>query len=76
LKAEEYLPVESVSWMRETLGDDRQISTYVSQEEFISGIKNRTLPFNVHYSCWTDNIDTAKKMIEMAKNYKRMLEHD
>jgi len=71
LKAQEQLPVESISWMRETLGDDKQISTYVSQDEFISGINNKTLPFNTHYSCWTGDIETAKKMIEMAKNYHR-----
>jgi hypothetical protein len=71
LKAQEHLPVESISWMREILGDDKQISTYVSQEEFISGINNRTLTFNTHYSCWTNDIETAKKMVEMAKNYHR-----
>jgi hypothetical protein len=71
LKAQEELPVESIAFMRKTLGDDKQISTYLSQDEFISGIKNRTLPFNTHYSCWTDNIETAKKLVEMAKNYKR-----
>ena len=71
LKAQEYLPVESITWIRKTLGDDRQISTYVSQDEFIAGIENRTLPFNTHYSCWTDNIDAANKMIKMAKNYHR-----
>lgn len=57
--------------MRETLGEDKQLSTYVSQDEFITGIKNRTLPFNAHYSSWTDKIETAKEMIEMAKNYHR-----
>ena len=71
LKAQEELPVESISWMRQTLGDDKQISTYVSQDEFIAGIENRTLPFNAHYSCWTDSDEKAKKMIEMAKNYHR-----
>ncbi|MCL1859714.1 MAG: hypothetical protein FWF92_10855 [Oscillospiraceae bacterium] len=71
LKAQENLPAESISWMRKILGGDKQISTYVSQDEFINGIKNRILPFNTHYSCWTDNIETAEKMIEMAKNYHR-----
>ncbi|MCL2776065.1 MAG: hypothetical protein FWD71_22390, partial [Oscillospiraceae bacterium] len=71
LKSQENLPAESIVWMRKILGDDRQLSTYVSQDEFISGIKNRTLSFNAHYSCWTGNIETAKKMIEMAKNYRR-----
>jgi len=71
LKAQENLPVESIAWMRETLGDDKQISTYISQDEFMAGIAKRTLPFNAHYSCWTDNIETAKKMVEMAKNYHK-----
>ena len=71
LKAEQELPVESIAYMRETLGDDRQISIYVSQDEFITGIKSHTLPFNAHYSCWTDNLETAEKMAEMAKNYKK-----
>ena len=71
LKAQENLPVESITWMRETLGADRQISVYVSQDEFIEGIKNRTLPFNARYSCWTDNMETANKMVEMAKSYKK-----
>jgi len=71
LKAQENLPFESIKWMRKILGDDKQMSTYLSQEEFISGINNKTLPFNAHYSCWTDNLDTAKKMVEMAKNYHK-----
>jgi len=71
LKAQENLPVESISWMREVLGDDRQLSTSVSHHEFIAGIENRTLPFNTHYSCWTDNLETANKMIDMAKNYRK-----
>ena len=71
LKAQEELPVESIAFMRKVLGDGKQISTYVSQDEFITGIKNRTLPFNTHYSCWADNIETGKKMIEMARNYHR-----
>jgi hypothetical protein len=71
LKSQENLPVESVTWMRETLGDDKQMSVSVSQDEFISGIANRTLPFNTHYSCWTNSLETAKKMVEMAKNYHR-----
>ena len=71
LKAQENLPVESVPRMREILGEDKQISTYVSQDEFMAGIANRTLPFNAHYSCRADTSDTAKKMIGMAKDYHR-----
>jgi hypothetical protein len=71
LKAQESLPAESIAWMRKILGEDRQITTYLSQNEFISGINDRTLPFNVHYNCSADSIETGKKMIELAKNYHK-----
>jgi len=71
LKAQESLPFESIATMREVLGEAGQISAYVSEEEFISGIESRALPFNAHYSCWTNNEKSANKMIEMAKNYHK-----
>jgi hypothetical protein len=71
LKAGVDLPFESVVWMREVLGDDKQFTIGVSKNEFIDGIKNRTLPFNVHYQSGAGSVEEAEMMVEMARNYKR-----
>ena len=67
--SQEWLGFENIKTFRDLSGDV-PLSISISEDEFITGIKNKTLPGNVKYTCWVDDIDTANKFADMAKEYK------
>ena len=69
LYSQEYLGYENLKTFRELSGDI-PLRINVSEEEFINGIKDKSLPGGVEYLCYVKNVDTANKYADMAKEYK------
>jgi len=69
LYSSEYLGFENIQEFRKLAGEV-PLSISISEDEFITGIKNKTLPGNVKYTCWVKDIDTANRFADMAKEYK------
>ena len=65
----EELAFEYVRQFREITGDT-PLTTYISEQEFLEGIKNKTLPGGTLYTCWVKDTETANKLAYMAKEYR------
>ena len=63
------LGTEHFHWFRKTTGDI-PLSLSVSKDEFLGGIKNKSLPGGAEYICYVDNIEEANKLAYMAKEYR------
>ena len=66
---EKEIGTEYFPWFREVTGDI-PLKIHLSTEEFVAGIKGRTLPTGVQYTCYVDNIEEANRLAYMAKEYR------
>ena len=67
----EWVSMEQLQQIRDT-ADDIPLMVEVSKEEFIEGIKKKTLPTGVLYTCIDINdIEEANRLAYMAKEYRR-----
>jgi len=66
----EWLPFEEIHDIRKMTGDT-PLRFEVSPEEFLNGIKNKTLPGGIEYLCTNiKTVDQANKLADMAKEYR------
>jgi len=65
----EFLGLEILRDVREKTGDI-PLTVGLGKDEFLSGIKNHTLPGGTEYQCSVDTIDEANRLADMAREYK------
>jgi len=65
----EWLEFEHLADIRKQTGDI-PLSVYVSPQEFLDGIKNKTLPGGVEYCCSVCDVEEANRLAYMAKEYR------
>ena len=69
LYSQESLSLEFLPEARKMTGDT-PLQVNVSREEFIEGVKNKSLPGGVEYMLGVSTIDEANEMAYMAKEYR------
>lgn len=69
LYSQERLGFECLRGFREAAGD-MPLRLDVSEEEFIRGIRDKTLPGGAEYTCFVKDTDTANRLADMAKEYR------
>ena len=65
----ETLDFEHVRNFRAMTGDT-PLTTHINEHEFLTGIKNKTLPGGTMYHCWVEDIDRANKLAYLAREYR------
>jgi len=69
LNAGGQLPFGIVTEARKITGD-MPLRTTVGVAEFENGLRGRTLPGGVEYTCWVSDVAEANRLARMAKDYK------
>jgi len=65
----EELEISHLRDIRRATGDI-PLRTSVSVEEFINGVKERSLPGGVEYNCAVETVDEANRLAAIAKEYR------
>lgn len=69
LYGEETLPFEHIRQIREASGD-LPLQFSVSEQELLTGLRERTLPGGVEYLCTVDTVEKANRLAYLAKEYR------
>lgn len=64
-----FIELDKFQWFRD-IAQDIPLIISVSKEEFLEGIRKRTLPGGTTYITQVDNIEEANKMATIAKEYR------
>jgi len=69
LYSQEFMGVDHLLDVRK-MTKDTPLQIYVNPDEFMDGIKNKTLPGGTEYLCHTQTIEEANKLAYLAKEYR------